>query len=368
MADVRMVEGLAQRFRLTILAPSSLNGRITTWWPPNLPDTSQIVLLPGGRLSFLWRAAFWLARSRGYTAAIVLDNLSAALAANLGKLAGGPPTVLQIGRPTLEYIRCKSIEGHWGIRQRAEMLLASLLAAVNERLANGIGCVSDYVSDICRKRNRLVRSIPFYGVDTDVFAPRWSRAEARKMLGLPEDRPVVLYRSRISPEKDPDTFLSAIKQLRQSGRDLTVVYMGGEMDMFAPRAKRLGVEVEIRNAASRAELPVWYVAADVSVQTSHAEGLGLSLVESLACGTPIVVTGVGGLIEAAKDGEAGFIVPPHSPDELAKAVAALLDNPAEAERLARSGREWAKQRYSAVRAFDDWEQLAVDAAARPRVK
>lgn len=365
MADVRMVEGLAGLFRLTLLAPSSLAGRATTWWPPCLPEDAQMVFLPGGRRAFLLRAARWLARRRGdFKVAFVLDNLSAALAANLGRRIGGPPVVLQVGRPTMEYFASRAIEARPGARHLAKKLIVAALVGLNERAAGGIGTVSDYLARKAEQHNELVRSIPFYGVNVETFAPRWSKHDARRALGLPQDGAVVLYRSRIAPEKDPDTFLLAIARLRAGGRLITALYMGGEREIFAERAARLGVEVTARDASSRTELPMWYVAADVTVQSSHAEGLGISLLESLACGVPVVVTDVGGLPEVAKQGETGLIVPPHDVGALADAVQRLLDDPAQAARFGEAGRAWVANRYGADDAFRAWAELAERAARR----
>lgn len=363
MADVRMVEGLAARFRLTVLAPSTQERRVTTWWPPRLPEDARVVLLPGGRKAFLMRAARWLGRRGGeFEVAFVLDNLSAALAANLARRAGGPAVVLQVGRPTLEYYDAKTIEGGGGLKHRLGRAAVRALVGLNERMADGIGTVSDYVAAQCALRNRRVRSIAFYGIDTDVFAPRWTTEEARRMLGLPAGPPIVLYRSRIAPEKDPDTFLRAIALLRAGGREITAVYMGGEFPVFVDRARRLGVDVVPRDAGSRAELPVWYVAADVTVQTSYTEGLGLSLLESLACEVPVVVTNVGGLPEVVRGGQAGLLVPPRNPDATASAIARLLDDEALRAELGRKGRAWVIERYGAAATFDAWSGLAADAA------
>lgn len=364
MADVRMIEGLAARYRLTLLAPSALEGRITTWWPPRLPEDAHTVLLPGGRKGFVVGAARWLARRRDFDVAFVLDNLSAALAATLARRLGGPPVVLQVGRPTAEYFSCKAIEGGGGWRHQLGLALVKSLVAFNERLADGIGTVSDYVADQCRKHNRMVRSIAFYGVNTEVFAPRWSKEEVRLALGLPAGDPIVLYRSRIAPEKDPDTFLLAVNRLRRDGRRITALYMGGEFPTFMRRADRLGVKVECRDASSREELPMWYFAANVTVQTSYAEGLGISLLESLACEVPIVVSDVGGLPEVARGGEAGILVPPRDVEATAAAIAKLLDDPGLAADLASRGRAWVIERYATQATFDAWVELA-EAVARP---
>lgn len=362
MADVRMIEGLAERCELTLLAPASLGDRLTTWWSPDLAAKVDTVLLDGGRGSFLVRGPRWLARhGHDYDVAFVLDNVTAALAANLGHRFGGPPTVLQVGRPTVEYVRC-GLGPRPGPAAYLRLILARLLVRVNERMAAGIGAVSEYVAELARRHNPLTEAIPFYGVDVERFTPTPTRSEAREALELPDDGPIILYRSRLAPEKDPTTFLAAVDRLRREGRDVTAVYMGGEHARFAELADEAGVHVVARDARSRSELPLWYRAADICVQASKREGLALSPVEALACGVPVVASDVGGLPEVVDHGRCGILVRPHDPVGMADAIAGLLDDPELARELGRRGRQRVVERYSADSAFDAWLRLG-DAAA-----
>lgn len=358
LADVRMIEGLAERLDLTLLAPEHRDRRLTTWFDPAIADRVDIETIPGGRAAFLWKAARWLAHEGAdHDVVFVLDNLTAALAANLGHRWGGPPVVLQVGRPTVEYVRWGALEaGRWA--GALKVLTARALVRFNERHAAGIGAVSEYVGEQCRRHNPNVDAIPFYGVDTETFAPRWSKGEARRRLGMPTDRPVVLYRSRLAPEKDPRMYLRVVDRLRADGRELTAAYMGGEHEQFSRIANEEGVEVFAGDARNRDELPVWYVAADICVQTSKSEGLALSPIEGLACEVPAVVTAVGGLPEAVGHGRGGVLVSPGDVDGMAQAVGELLDDPERAAELGREGRRWAIEHFGRERAFEGWISLA----------
>lgn len=361
-ANVRMLEGLARSFDITLLARASLGPRVATRWPPEPGARIDRVLLRGGRVGFALRAAWWIVRRRRrFDVVIALDSLLAALAANVARLVGGPPVVLQVGRPTLEYIRVqRRLRPAW--RHLPRLSIARLLVAVNERLAAAIGTVSDYVARECARRNNNVRAIAWYGIDTGIFAPRWTRAEARALLMLPQDAPIVLYRSRLAPEKDPETFLRAVDRLRRDGRTIHAVYMGGEWAQMCDIARRLGVEVLARDCSSTDEIPVWYVAADVTVQTSWAEGLGLSPLESLACGTPVVCTDVGGLPEVVDGGRLGELVPLGDASATAAAVARLVDDPQNAAATTKEARAWIGELYSADGALAAWTELIAGAA------
>jgi glycosyltransferase involved in cell wall biosynthesis len=365
MIDVRMVEGLARQADVTLVQPTSVGDRFANFWPPGASAGAiERVALTGGRVRFVAAIALWLRSHRDdFDVVVVLDSLTAALGVNAGRVIGGPPVIVQASRPTLDYVRCqRGLMPAW--RHAVRIALARALVAVNERRADAVAAVSDYVGAQAGRRCGLVRSIPAYGVDTDVFAPVWPKAEARRALGLPEAGHVVMWRSRLAPEKDPETFFEAIRLLRAAGREVHAVYMGGEFTEVTALARRHGVDVIARAPADRSEMVLWYVAADVDVQTSHAEGLGISPLEALSCGTPIVVSDVGGLPEVARAGRVGALVPIHDVASLATAIAERLDDPRAAARAAGSGRAWVVERYDHRRVFDDWATLVDEVAER----
>jgi glycosyltransferase involved in cell wall biosynthesis len=76
------------------------------------------------------------------------------------------------------------------------------------------------------------------------------------------------------------------------------------------------------------------------------ELLGLVLLESMACGTPVICTNVGGMPEIVKDGVTGFVVPPNDPKALAARIAYLFDNPEVARAMGRKGRERVVEAFS----------------------
>jgi glycosyltransferase involved in cell wall biosynthesis len=111
----------------------------------------------------------------------------------------------------------------------------------------------------------------------------------------------------------------------------------------------------------RQELPLDYIASDVCVQASRAEGLGFSVLESLACGTPVVVSAVGGLVETVRDGTTGWTVPAGDARALAAALRDVLDRPEEARRRALAGGAVVRERFNSEAAFT----RLVDVLSRP---
>lgn len=365
-ADVRMLEGLAARMdSLVLVAPASLGERLSTG---AIGGHVRCELLAGGAAGFNLRAARWLVRNRReHDVVFVLDNLRAAAAANVAAVLTRKPVIIQLGRPTEDYFRCKRAAGTiGGLRYAAGLAVLKALVWWNERRAARVGAISEYVAAQCRRRTSRVVRVPWYGVDLEAFAPRGTRADARRALGLPPDASIVLFRSRLAAEKDPQTFMRAMRTLGTEGRDVVALYVGAEYRDIEVAAAQAGVACIGRDHVHPLlELPVFYRAADVCVQTSHQEGLGMSPLESLACGTPCVVTGVGGLVEVAAGGEAALVVPPRDPEAAARAIAWILDHPERAEAMARRGREHVRARYASEDAFDAWSRLAREAVGAP---
>ncbi len=178
------------------------------------------------------------------------------------------------------------------------------------------------------------------GVDTDRFRPL-SPARARRRLGLPLDDPLVLFVGRIEPLKGIDILLRAAAQLEGRFRLLVVGGDGQDADRKAAlRALALdlgiGQRVMFLDAVPHDDLPLYYGAADICVVPSHYESFGLVALEAMACGVPVVASGVGGLRDTVQDGQTGYLVPWRCPEPFAERLDLLLSN----EPLRRSlGRE-----------------------------
>jgi D-inositol-3-phosphate glycosyltransferase len=174
------------------------------------------------------------------------------------------------------------------------------------------------------------------GVDGRLFYPR-PQAEAQARLDLPAGR-LLLFVGRIERLKGIDTLLEATAHLVAEGGhdDLRVLIVGGDIESNRadnPELRRLQTlteelgltdRVEFLGSQSQAELPHYYAAADVTVMPSHYESFGMVALESMACGTPVIASRVGGLAALVKDGETGFLVPAEAPIELANRIRILL--------------------------------------------
>jgi len=170
------------------------------------------------------------------------------------------------------------------------------------------------------------------GVNLDLFQPVDKRA-ARRQLGF-NGGSIALFVGRIEPLKGIDRLLMAIPYLRQK-QEVHLVVAGGdeqsqtEMERLQRLAQELGIRDSITFAGivKQEDLPQYYSAADVCVVPSHYESFGLVALESLACGTPVVATRVGGIEQVITEETLGYVVKDNTPLDLADKIARLLSRP-----------------------------------------
>lgn len=166
------------------------------------------------------------------------------------------------------------------------------------------------------------------GVDLDRFHPM-DRLAARRALGWPGDRPVVLTVRRLTARMGLDRLVEAIDVVRRAVPEVLLL-VAGTGPMAAPLAAQiealgLGDHVRLLGFVPEADLPAAYAAADLSVMPSLAlEGFGLAAAESLAAGTPPLVTPVGGLPEVVHDLGAHLVFEGTEPEALARGLAEAL--------------------------------------------
>lgn len=167
------------------------------------------------------------------------------------------------------------------------------------------------------------------GVDLERFRPR-DRVEARRALGLPADGLVALSVRRMAKRMGLEVLLRAWAQAQPAGARLYLVGDGHDRSRLEALAAQLGLSSRIRfvGRVPDDELPLWFAAADFSVVPSVAlEGFGLVVLESLACGTPVLASDTGGMASALGDFSPGLLSPPGDIAALGQLLATVVQDP-----------------------------------------
>lgn len=165
------------------------------------------------------------------------------------------------------------------------------------------------------------------------------RETACSIVGLDSSEKIMLQLGRMVPRKGVDNVVRSLQYLKNCSNKFRLVVVGGETDdpnpMTCPELARLqtiaresGVEEKVTfvGRKTRDMLKYFYNAADVFISTPWYEPFGITPLEAMACGTPVIGSNVGGIKFSVADGETGFLVPPNDPKALAEKVALLLNN------------------------------------------
>jgi len=203
------------------------------------------------------------------------------------------------------------------------------------------------------------------GVDCELFTPGVQSYEARE--------PRVLYVGRVertSRWKGLGVLVQSLVQLRRlvPGVRLEVVGDGDDVTHLQAQAERLGVDDRIDwvGRVAHRVLAQHYRRAGVTVLPSltESESFGMTLVEAMASGCPVVASDVGGIPFVVRDHVDGLLVPPGDARELARTLATVLTDPARASAMGRAGREAAVSRWDWNRQRERTIQI-IEEAARP---
>jgi N-acetyl-alpha-D-glucosaminyl L-malate synthase BshA len=146
---------------------------------------------------------------------------------------------------------------------------------------------------------------------------------------------------------------------------LLLVGDGPERPAVEAQVRALGLSDHVRFLGVRHDVARWLRRADAALVPSAAESFGLSALEALAAGLPVVATRVGGLADVVRDGETGLLAEVGDVEGLARQLRRLAENPDLRSRLGAAGRADAQARFHPELALDRYERALSRAAGRP---
>lgn len=256
-----------------------------------------------------------------------------------------------LGLPFLCYVHGEELslgvvsrEFRWMLRRvigRAELLIAN----------------SQNTAGLLRREwkvpeRRLVVFNP--GVDVERFVPAPQSLEARARLGW-RDRRVVLTVGRLQKRKGHDMLIRALPAIRRAIPDVLYAIVGEGEERSSLEGLvwelELAEHVQFHGGLSDEELIHAYQQCDLFVLPNREvdgdiEGFGMVLLEAQACGKPVIAGASGGTAETMEVGRTGRLVPCDRPEELAGAIAALLNDPKMRTKMGEAGRHWCMSRFS----------------------
>jgi phosphatidylinositol alpha-1,6-mannosyltransferase len=199
-----------------------------------------------------------------------------------------------------------------------------------------------------RATQAMVKIAP--GIDTNHFAPHEGAPELRNSLGL-TDKKVIVSVGRLVHRKGQDTLITALPKILQSHPDAHILMVG--QGPYRDYLEKLVAKLKVANAITfigrieHADLPRYISAGDIFAMPSRSrlaglevEALGIVYLEASSCQLPVVAGISGGAPDAVVEGVTGLTVDGRNPDDVARAIVSLLDDPEAAQAMGVAGRKW----------------------------
>lgn len=312
------------------------------WWP----ESGEVLRKEGGGLPIVWRKS-WLARFQMipfifvHTLAVARYAHDCDVIHTQWTLSAGAAWLSKVihRRPILATLQgsdifqvTRSRLGAW--LTRVVLQRCDRISALSQALAISTAAIGIPLSAITITPN---------GVDLTKFVPPSNSRE-----------PLILYVGSLIKRKGVVYLLEAMSEIAEvyPASRLMVVGDGPERPSLEKRVTDLGLTGRVTFAGPQSPTQVrqWMQRAKVFVLPSVEEGLGVVLLEALACGTPIVASRVGGIPDVVTP-DVGLLVPPANSDLLVRAIGRLLSNDQEWAEMSKNARTRAEKHY-------DWHQIA----------
>lgn len=202
------------------------------------------------------------------------------------------------------------------------------------------------------------------GIDLDLYDKGKTTAAGtsaiRRDFGIRADARLVVMLARLNRQKGVSDFIRAAALVNDKHPDVRFLIIGkpslesmtgqnghsSDQQQWLDLGEHLNLKDSLFFCGHRSDIASILSETSVSVLPSHSEGLSNTLLESMAAGVPIVASNVGGTPELIQHEIHGLLVPPHAPEQLARAINRILSDDAFAERLGQSARHKAREQFS----------------------
>ena len=187
--------------------------------------------------------------------------------------------------------------------------------------------------------------------------PRRSRAAVRHELGVADNEVMILHSSNLRPVKRIDLLLETVARIRPRDAFKLVILAGGSFEPYIKDVQRLGLKDRVLVREKVNQIEDYLQSTDLGLFTSETESFCLSLLEVMYFGCPNVARRAGGIPEVVEDNVSGLLVPSDNPDELARAVESLIQDPKRRMAMGEAAQRRARERFSAEVIVPRYEAL-----------
>lgn len=236
-----------------------------------------------------------------------------------------------------------------------------LNAYFERRLVDRFVAISEAIKEDLKKEEKIpdkkIEVIPDF-LDLKEIKKQ-DQEKVKKKWKIKKDEKVIGNISRLDPIKGLKYFLEvAFFVLRRRRRTKFILVGSGKLEKeLKDLAKKLKIEKEVIFSGSIINPYEILPCFDILVSSSLSEGFGLNILEAWAYDIPVIFTKCGGPEEIIDDGKNGFLVKKREPNEIAKKILYLLENPFLAKKMGKAGRKKLEEKYSAEKCVKKYEKV-----------
>lgn len=293
--------------------------------------------------------------------------------------------VIVHNEPNLLLLMRKQAQQQWILHMHNNHLNHAAFKWLYQRMLHQVDlviCVSAYIQKMAQQaypQHAYKFVVLFNATDTEMFQPYGQAAQAAvsELLQLPEATPLVLYVGRLTQEKGVDVLIQAFKQILHTHPNVRLVVAGSSFfegaavtsyqKRLAEIARPIAHHIVFTGYIPHTQLKHLYAAANiVALPSVWQDPCPLVVLETMASGTCIIASRVGGVPEVIDHGVNGVLVMPNQVDELAQALSTLLAEPQRASQMAQAARQKVLHGYAWEHLVQKLEQLLLN--LQPNIK
>jgi len=240
-------------------------------------------------------------------------------------------------------------------------LINKLMEKITERYVTRFITVSQLLQDDLIAKGIAPRRVVTVhnGLDPEEFNINRVNTDVRARFRIPQEYPVIGIIARLHPVKGHDVFLQAAHELQKElpHTRFLMVGSGFHRPWIEAEVERLGLVGKAIFTGFMEDIPSVLAALDVLIVPSYSEGFGLTAIEAMAMGIPVVATRVGGLPEIITHQANGLLIAPGDSKDLTKKILWLLDNPVKAEEMIVQGKRTVADKFTIQGMVDKTQEL-----------
>lgn len=253
---------------------------------------------------------------------------------------------------------------HWKKNKNPFHKLASLIDKITASYADKIVTVSNAVGDYIREWQKIQveKTVTIYnGIDLEKFGLQNDRSQISQELHLAVNGTIVTFIGRLDIQKGCEYLLRAAAESLQEEKNIQFLIVGeGRLkEELLSLTSKLGIDKETIFTGFREDIQNILTHTDIFVMPSLWEGFGLSLVEAMAAGKPVIATNVGPLPELINHEETGFIVPARNHRALSVAILTLVKNKELREKMGKKAQDRVREKFDSLRMAQNYDKLYV---------